>query len=161
MKNWDHPTPPKNLEEPPPHENLEEPPSPSPGGDQTTPPPLWTEWMTDACKNITLAKTSFRPAIICEILNARSCSLRTSNYLKACLRLFQISVTNLFSNLMLTVFILLIIFTLGQNSFHKRYSLQKTFVVSILYHFKNPGRNSLQGFHAPIKTKIPMFSLCS
>ena len=26
--------------------------------------PLWTEWMTDRCKNITLAKTSFRPVII-------------------------------------------------------------------------------------------------
>ena len=27
----------------------------------TPPPLLWTEWMTDRCKNITLAKTSFRP----------------------------------------------------------------------------------------------------
>ena len=26
--------------------------------------PLWTEWMTDRCKNITLATTSFRPLII-------------------------------------------------------------------------------------------------
>ena len=45
--------PPEKLEEPP-LENLEEPP----------PPPLWTEWMTDACENITLTKTSFRPVII-------------------------------------------------------------------------------------------------
>ena len=28
---------------------------------QVLPPPPWTEWMTDRCKNITLAKTSFRP----------------------------------------------------------------------------------------------------
>ena len=27
------------------------------------PPPLWTEWMTDRCKNITLATTSLRPVI--------------------------------------------------------------------------------------------------
>ena len=26
-------------------------------------PPLWTEWMTDRCKNITLATTSLRPVI--------------------------------------------------------------------------------------------------
>ena len=26
-------------------------------------PPLWTEWMTDTCKNITLATTSLRPVI--------------------------------------------------------------------------------------------------
>ena len=31
----------------------------------THPPLLWTEWMTDRCKNITLAKTSFRPVIKC------------------------------------------------------------------------------------------------
>ena len=28
-------------------------------------PPLWTEWMTDTCKNITLATTSLRPVKIC------------------------------------------------------------------------------------------------
>ena len=26
--------------------------------------PLWTEWMTDSCKNITLATTSLRPVIL-------------------------------------------------------------------------------------------------
>ena len=57
--------PPENLEEHPP-ENLETPQDqPPPPQDQTPPgpdtPPLWTEWMTDACENITLAKTSFRP----------------------------------------------------------------------------------------------------
>ena len=45
-KNW---TPPEKLETP----------GTRPPRDQT--PPLWTEWMTDACENITLAKTSFRP----------------------------------------------------------------------------------------------------
>ena len=44
----------------------------APGGWSSTPPlgpgrypcpPPWTEWMTDRCKNITLAKTSFRPVI--------------------------------------------------------------------------------------------------
>ena len=34
------------------------------GGAWSGTPPLWTEWMTDRCKNITLAKTSFRPVII-------------------------------------------------------------------------------------------------
>ena len=32
-------------------------------------PPPWTEWMTDRCKNITLAKTSFRPVIILRYVN--------------------------------------------------------------------------------------------
>ena len=27
-------------------------------------PPLWKEWMTDRCRNITLATTSLRPVII-------------------------------------------------------------------------------------------------
>ena len=56
-KNW---RPPEKLEIPP--EKLENPPK------NWRPPekletPLWTEWMTDACENITLAKTSFRPVI--------------------------------------------------------------------------------------------------
>ena len=86
-KNW---RPPQKIGDPP--EKLEDPPGPDPtppkkkigdppktiGGppppDQTPqdwparhagiPPPLWTEWMTDRCKNITLAKTSFRPVKI-------------------------------------------------------------------------------------------------
>ena len=33
------------------------------GGAWSGTPPLWTEWMTDRCKNITLAQTSFRPVI--------------------------------------------------------------------------------------------------
>ena len=37
---------------------------PGPGGFSGEPPPLWTEWMTDTCKNITLATTSLRPVII-------------------------------------------------------------------------------------------------
>ena len=37
---------------------------PGPGGCLVWYSPLWTEWMTDRCKNITLAKTSFRPVII-------------------------------------------------------------------------------------------------
>ena len=54
-------TPPqKNLEQTPHPQNLEQT-LPPPGPDTT--PPLWTEWMTDRCKNITLAKTSFRPVI--------------------------------------------------------------------------------------------------
>ena len=44
-------TPPENLEQAPPPENLE----------QTPPPPV--NRMTDRCKNITLAKTSFRPVM--------------------------------------------------------------------------------------------------
>ena len=36
---------------------------PGPGGCLVRYSPLWTEWMTDRCKNITLAKTSFRPVI--------------------------------------------------------------------------------------------------
>ena len=33
------------------------------GGFSGDPSPLWTEWMTDTCKNITLATTSLRPVI--------------------------------------------------------------------------------------------------
>ena len=40
-----------------------------------THPPPWTEWMTDRCKNITLAKTSFRP-VITELL----CSCSELNF---------------------------------------------------------------------------------
>ena len=38
-------------------------PGPGRGLVRYSPPPPWTEWMTDRCKNITLAKTSFRPVI--------------------------------------------------------------------------------------------------
>ena len=57
-------TPPQNLEVPPQkrHPQKKTPPKKTPPG--TRHPPLWTEWMTDACENITLAKTSFRPVKI-------------------------------------------------------------------------------------------------
>ena len=38
--------------------------SPCRGGGSLENPPLWTEWMTDTCKNITLATTSLRPVKI-------------------------------------------------------------------------------------------------
>ena len=48
-------------------------------------PPLWTEWMTDRCKNITLAKTSFRPVNIskapmnaCDIVRATPVAINYS-----------------------------------------------------------------------------------
>ena len=68
-ENWRTPpkiwrNPPKNLEDPP--ENLEEPPrkfggTPPYRPPWTIPPPPPVDRITDACKNITLAKTSFQP----------------------------------------------------------------------------------------------------
>ena len=68
-KNW---SPPEKLETSP--EKLETPrdqtPPPPPGTDlqgmlgYPLPLPLWTEFLTHACENIILAKTSFRPVIM-------------------------------------------------------------------------------------------------
>ena len=67
--------PPKKLETPgtrPPQTDLQgmlgyPPPQDWPARHAGIPTPLWTEWMTDRCKNITLAKTSFRPVNISAI----------------------------------------------------------------------------------------------
>ena len=58
-------SPPGPGRHPPPTRQV---PPPPPGADTT---PLWTEWMTDRSKNITLAKTSFQP-----VMNHASSSLK-------------------------------------------------------------------------------------
>ena len=81
---WTFQTPPKNFRHAPlpkisdtPPENFRHPPEISdpsprkfqtPPQDQTRHPPLWTEFLTHACENITLAKTSFRPVMILECI---------------------------------------------------------------------------------------------
>ena len=76
------------------------------------PPPLWTEWMTDRCKNITLATTSLRPVTRCEhdtkrysvLCDVNKCSLACLFFAQVVFTVYYIHFRPYASDTMLSTF---------------------------------------------------------